>query len=532
MTDITDIKVLTADGEFELSGDARRLSALTLEDGALFEYIAETFNSATHDSNNKLLHTRMACVKRFGAVTRRKVDESSIRRIYEYHDLNKMPPDARAEVDNLPLEQSTGIFLDVIRRAIEEKAVDVHWVIRDNNAVVLFRIHGRIERMKEFTFNRDFATGLLGAIYGSSKDVTDGSFSPRNRSACSLVYRDPAVAIRWQTIPTGDSQGAEYDVVLRVTQQNQAAKERTPTLLDLGYLPDQASLLAAACNSPGGIIMSGMTGSGKTTALRSLMQIVRGTGNKKIYTVEDPIELKIYGATQISARGHNMAEIMQSLLRGDLDVAMVGEIRNGAVANAMETIVRSGHKMLTTIHAPSALAIVSRLSSTDIGIQRETLAEPNFISALVYQMLMPTLCPHCRIPATEQRGKIEHLAFHLFNNRRYALDESSLFLRNSDGCQHCRKGIGGMTICAEVIRPTHEMNSLLRDRKDTEALVAYRQLRHARFDDPGSVGKTAYEAAIYKASCGLIDPRDIDDLCGDMSLQDIHHSHYEAGDMA
>lgn len=525
-----DIKVLTAEGEFALSGDLRRLSALTLEDGVLFEYIADTFNNAIHDSNNRLLHIRMACVRKYGQVTRKRVSEDVIRRIYEFAK-GKEDQNTVDIVDNLPLEQSTKIFLDVIRRALDEKAVDVHWVVRRNGVAILFRIHGRIERIKEFSFDRDFATGLLGAIYSSSKDVTDGSFSPRNRSACSLYYNDPPVAIRWQTIPTGDSEGLEYDVVLRITPQNQEEK-RIPTLEELGYLPDQAALLTAACNSPGGIIMSGMTGSGKTTALRSLMNIIRGSGDKKIYTVEDPIELKIYGATQISARGHNVADILHALLRGDMDVVMVGEVRDSAVARAMETVVRSGHKMLTTIHAPSALAIISRLSSPDIGIQRETLAEPNFISVLVYQMLIPTLCSHCKIPVREQPEKIEPLAFHLFSEHRFGLNESSVFLRNENGCSHCRHGIGGMTVCAEVIRPTHEINCLLRDRKDSEALFAYRSLRNARFDEAGSIGKTAYEVAIYKVSQGIIDPWDVNDMFGDMSLQEIMRSHYEMGDMS
>lgn len=530
---MADISVLTASGDFELPEPMRRFCALTLEDGSLFEYVSETFNGATHDSNNRFLHARIACIKKYGNAVRRKIPESGIRRIYEHHektgavDGNKQL--SRVETDNLPLEQSTRIFLDVIRRAVEEKASDVHWVVRENSVTVLFRVFGRIECMGEFSFGRDFATGLLGAIYGSSKDVTDRSFSPRNRSSCSLHYDDPAVSIRWQTVPTGDSQGFDYDVVLRATRQDQSMQERILTLEELGYLPDQSRLLAASCNSPGGIIMSGITGSGKTTALRSLMQMARGNGDKKIYTVEDPIELKIFGATQVSARGHNMAEIMQSFLRADPDIIMVGEIRNREVANVMQTVLRSGHKMMTTIHAPSALGIVPRLASDEIGIHHETLMEPGFIAALAYQYLLPTLCQHCKLPAAEHRDKIGHLAFHLFEVHRYALDESGLFIRNEKGCSKCRKGISGMTICAEVIRPTYEIVKMLREKRDAEALHAYRLLRRAPFDSPVSEGKTSYEIAIYKASQGLIDPRDINDMCGEMMLQEVVKGHYESG---
>lgn len=524
---MAEITVLSAAGEYALPDELRRSCAFTLEDGALREYVTASFKS---DAANRYTHIKMALTRKHGAPAKSTIDDAGIRRIYDHHEkaaAKKEESKGLIEVDNLPLEQSLRIFLDVIKRAVEEGAVDVHWVVREHSTTILFRIHGRIEHSDEFTFSRDLATGLLGAIYGTSKDVTDRSFSPRNRSACTLRFFDPPVSIRWQTIPTGDAQGIEYDVVLRVTKQDISSQEKVATLDVLGYLPDQVELLGASCNSPGGIFMSGITGSGKTTALRSLMRMARGDGDKKIYTVEDPIELKIFGATQVSARGHNIAEIMHSFLRGDPDIVMVGEIRSREVAGVMQTVLRSGHKMMTTIHASSALAIVSRLASDEVGVHRETLVEPGFVSALVYQHLMPTLCPSCKLPVSEHMNRVERIARYLFDDHWYGLNPNGMFVRNHDGCDKCRRGISGMTICAEVVRPTYEMNKLLRDRKDAEALHEYRALRRSSFDNHSTLGKTAYEIAIYKASQGLIDPNDINDMCGAMSLQEIYKGLYE-----
>lgn len=521
---MSDLAVLSLSGEFQLPEELRRHCVIVVSDGVCIEHITALFKA---DAANRYVSVRRALIVKYGAIRRITSDERSIKQIYERSGTESPKQKAESlEMSKMPIEQSKREFLAVIKLAIEESAVDVHWIVRKKSTKILFRIHGQIEAIDEFNFSTEVATGLLGAIYGEAKDGTDPSYSPRNQSACSLQFHEPPVAIRWQTVPTGDSQGVEHDVVLRITKQDLSSIESVQTLLELGYLPDQNDLLEAACNSPGGVILSGVTGSGKTTALRSLMQMARGDGEKKIYTVEDPIELRIFGATQRNARGGNMGQILKAFLRADPDIIMVGEVRDREVANVMQDILRSGHKMMTTTHAPSALGIISRLTSDEIGVHRETIVEPGFIALLAYQFLMPTLC-ECKLPLLDNMERIEKFERYLLGEHGYALDPSKMSVRNHNGCPKCRKGINGMTICAETIRLNYEMIKLIRDRKDAEALQAYRQLRHSAFDQPSTIGKTAYEVAIYKASQGIIDPCDVNNLCGAMSLQEIVRGQYE-----
>lgn len=516
---ISNFTILSDSGEFSIPEELRRDCVfLSDENNSCFEYATEDFRA---DIGNKYLHVRRALIRKYQSVSRVKSTHKEIADFYDQNSIDLHKSNKSETEDKKPLENSRREFLSIITRAAKEGAVDIHFIVRKRTARVLFRIHGGIERFDEFNFSPNHITGLLGAMYGEAKDGSDNSFSPRLRSSCTLLFSNPPVSLRWQNTPTGDADGEEFDVTCRITKQDFSETDKIKSLSELGFLPDQVDLLSASVNTPGGIILSGITGSGKTTALRSLMQMTRGTGDKKIYTVEDPIELKIFGATQINARGNNMSSILKGLLRADPDVIMVGEVRDGEVANVMQDVLRSGHKMMTTVHAPSAFGIISRFASKELGIHRETLVEPGFIAALVYQYLMPTLCPHCKIPAKEQPERIAHIAPYLFSPNKFDLNIDNIFLTNSDkgnSCPHCRRGVSGMTICAEVIRLNYDIIRYIRDKKDAEALNAYRSLRSARFDESDTLGKTAYEIAIYKISQGLIDPNKVNDTIGAMSL--------------
>lgn len=509
--------------EFELHESIR--SAVVFcrhDDGTKYELKTSAFRP---DGGNKYLTVKLRFAKQ-SSVKSGVVDGSFISKLYKKSEASNNVNAARVREDSIPLEKARMEFINIINSAIAERSTDIHFIVREHGAKILFRVNGSIEPRNEFSFSPEYATGLLGAIYGETKDSTDPSFSPKARSACTIKYDNPPVSLRWQTVPLGDAHGTDFDVVLRVTKQDTSSLAAVVPLNKLGYLDWQVELLTAACNSRGGIFMAGETGSGKTTALRSLMAIVRGNGSTKIYSVEDPIELKIFGVSQINARGGSMGQIVKSLMRGDPDTVMVGEIRDAEVAEAMQDVIRSGHKALTSIHAPSAMGIIPRLSSKSLGIDRETIVEPGFVSCLVYQYLMPVMCDHCKIAVNDKPGSVEHIAEHLFGETRYALNRDNVFVKNDKGCEKCRKGISGMTICAETIRLTDEMAELIRDRRDTEALRQYRLQRTARFDSPDMTGKTAYESAIYKVSQGMIDPNDVNNMCGPMLLERIVRGTY------
>lgn len=516
--DFARMKIISGVGqEFELP-ESVRLQCLFCrdDDGKTYELITTSFKP---DVANAYVSQKMRFAKTNPTVIR-NFDPREISALYRLSNVGVSKP------GDMPIDRARSEFLDIVNYAIHEGANDVHFVVRSGAAKVMIRVHGKIE-VTSFSLTRDKATGLLAAMYGEAKDSSDTNFSTRSRSACTLKFNEPPVSLRWQTQPTGDAAGEEFDVVFRATKQDTQDASKVASLSVLGYTEDQVALLSNCCNSKGGIIMSGVTGSGKTTALRSLMEIVRGEGATKIYTVEDPVELKIFGATQINVRGGKMDEVIRSLMRSDPDTIMVGEIRGREVADAMQDVIRSGHKMLTTIHAPSGIGIISRLCSDSIGVDRDTIAEPGFISALVYQYLMPVMCPNCKIPVMSAKDRIsEEVAYHLFGESRYNLDPETVYVTNHDGCPSCRKGVSGMTICAEVIRPDDNVLELLRERRDSEALKAYRMTRTHDFRSSNMTGKTSYEAAIYKVSAGMIDPNEVNAMCGSISLEKIERVAY------
>jgi len=428
-----------------------------------------------------------------------------------------------------PIEEAKAIFREIIATAIKEKVSDVHFIVRKDSAIVLFRIWGEITKSKQY--EPKSLAGVLSAVYNKMHDArsnSDASFSAIMPSYCTVSLPELAIKLRWQTVPLGYDDN--FDVVCRLISKNNGK----PMSLDqLGYLPSQAQLLEMAARTPkGGIFVAGVTGSGKSKTLQSLMWIVAQDGTKKNYTVEDPIEYPMFGVSQTmvqrneSTDGNPFAKAMKTFMRADPDTIMAGEIRDTDSAQVAEDIVRSGHHLLTTIHAASAMAIIGRLASRDIGMSRDTLAEPDFLSALVYQHLVPVLCKHCKVPFYEldETRNDERLAAHLFGENRYALDPGSVYVRSKDGCPHCVKGVSGLTVCAEVITPgkDYEMLRAFKEARIADALMTYRSRRHARFDEPDCDGKLAHEVGLYKVSQGILDPRDVQSLFGDFGLMDIY----------
>jgi type II secretory ATPase GspE/PulE/Tfp pilus assembly ATPase PilB-like protein len=200
------------------------------------------------------------------------------------------------------------------------------------------------------------------------------------------------------------------------------------------------------------------------------------------------------------------SEAMRVLMRADPDTIMVGEIRDKDTAEVFAPAVQSGHRVLTTVHAASAIGIIDRLSSAPILMPRSVLAGKRFISALVYQSLLPTLCPRCSLSATTIMPA-ERL--HLME-KKFQVSVDRVQVVNERGCSHCHGGRYGQTVAAEIILPDSETLRLFRDGLDVEAERRWRQTRSSGFDDSDMTGKTAFEHGLYKCLQGRIDPRDLE----------------------
>lgn len=422
----------------------------------------------------------------------------------------------RRDRDDGETALSIKLFTETLEKAAARKVTDVHWAIRDEvrTAAILFRIDGVIR----FSNRMPSANALdaIGAAYtklAEESSRSDPAFNRKTMQSCSipLVLQGRHYKLRFQSIPVNGG----LDVICRLLQTSSMNDQKAPSLEALGYSETQCRQLDfAARKTVGVIVVAGVTGSGKSTTLKTLMTLSPTRHLRKSYSIEDPVEYKMFGVSQISVRRRAVGNddsgftaAMRVVLRADPDIIMVGEVRDNESCSLMKTAVQSGHQVMTTVHASSAIDIVQRLTSSELGLPRETLGSRNFLSALVYQRLVPQLCPKCKVPMLEAReDQVPSDTLHLLRHK-FGLDPATMFVTNENGCEHCEKlGSKGVTVVAEIITPTAELLKLLREGRDVEAEELWRQSRRARFDEPDCTGKTAFEHGLYKAHLGLVDP--------------------------
>jgi type II secretory ATPase GspE/PulE/Tfp pilus assembly ATPase PilB-like protein len=204
---------------------------------------------------------------------------------------------------------------------------------------------------------------------------------------------------------------------------------------------------------------------------------------------------------------------MMAFLRMDPDVGMFGEIRDRISGQMAHAAIQTGHKLLTTVHATSALGIVSRLTSQHIGLLREDVCNAEFLSLLVYQVLMPKNCEHCKVPALSALPVATLVEYEKY----FGLDVAQLRCASDMGCPHCQvpgieaanhdhSGVKGVKVCAEVLPLDNSLLGLLHQGNDFAARNHWLGLRQAAFDQEDMLGKEAWGHALFDMSQGRIDP--------------------------
>ena len=412
-------------------------------------------------------------------------------------------------------------FKRVIGELIDIGTSDVHIEVRNEVAAVKVRLHGVMRHYKSYP--REMMVDALGAAYtvlAEELSRTDAAFNQRLAQAAMipLAHQGKSFALRYQSHPTVGG----LDAVLRILHLTQSSEPRS--LERLGYLPDQCEQLKLSIASAwGGVFIAGITGSGKTTTLNTMLDMLVRTGGRKIVSIEDPVEYVVKGVSHLSIqRSQSDTEsnnpfmgAMRAFLRLDPDVGMFGEIRDRISGEIAQSAIETGHKIFTTVHATSALGIVGRLSSRMIGIDRSTVCSPEFISALVYQVLMPRNCLACRRPAIEVMTAADLMEF----ERVFQIDPATFHCASDEGCRECRingmeqqaekgarLGVAGMTVAAEVVTPDLHLLQLMAEGHDFEARRYRMSKRQAAFDQPNMTGKDAWGHALYGVSQGQIDP--------------------------
>ena len=273
----------------------------------------------------------------------------------------------------------------IILEAAEDGASDIHFEAQDDCLLVRYRIDGVLRDVQRIP--KSFASGVTTRLKVLAKmDIAerrkpqDGRISLRAASAGRLLD------IRLATLPTVAGETA----VMRLLDKSKQA----PTLEALGLSEEMRATFASLIARPtGAILVTGPTGSGKSTTLyAALTQINRPEIN--VITVEDPVEYRLVGVNQMQINeraGLTFANALRSILRSDPDVVMVGEVRDGETAKMAIEAALTGHLVLSTLHTNDAPSTLTRLN--EMGV--EPFLTSSAVSAVLAQRLARKLCPHC-----------------------------------------------------------------------------------------------------------------------------------------
>lgn len=418
-------------------------------------------------------------------------------------------------------------FCDIVTWGVRHDASDVHLNVHHRRAEseIRFTIGGRYVTPARF---RHMPTATLMEMLAVAwMDVRGGNgavFDPRleQQGQLHIDVDGRPVMLRWASLATDSGPS----VCLRLLRLD--AQPQDLSLASLGYLDSQIEMLDRACMSDGGaIVLAGVVGSGKSTTIATLIRAL--PDSRKVITLEDPVEYLIDNALQNSVARHlDGSSItvfdakLRTVKRSAMNDLLIGEIRDAETGRAFMDLAGSGVNLYTTTHAASALMIPERLASDFIGISRDFLATPGVLKLLVFQALLPRLCRYCSLPLEHLHSGPDGQAWQQWTSRftvLYGLDAAGLRIRDPQGCSHCASeelphlnGTRGRTVVAEMIEPSCD-DAFLRCVRQRDNLALRRHLRARRvapFDSADMEGKSAMECAVYKASIGEIDPRDIE----------------------
>jgi type II secretory ATPase GspE/PulE/Tfp pilus assembly ATPase PilB-like protein len=342
-----------------------------------------------------------------------------------------------------------------------------------------------------------------------------------------LQVGNTVVGMRFQTII--GVQGPK--IIIRLYDANQTAIP----LDQLGYSDSQIELLVeAGMKEKGLVLFCGVTGSGKTVAQKTFIETHPSNGVGAIYSLEDPIELPLEGVHQIpfqrdladpeaSSREFNLH--VSSIVRADLDGVLIGEIRDAASAAAAMQFQSTGHFVVSTLHANKLSGVARRLTEEKSwGLTRAEITGPEVLNLMIYQGLVPRLCPKCKISGTEteahkdvavrKRAKKVDPAKEIsatldILSRNFGLSADRFYFRRAGGCPHCKgRGTRGRTSVAEMFMPDETWLQLTSVGDDIGAHKHYRSFSDGDIESPDMTGKTILEHTLYKAALGIVDPRE------------------------
>ncbi len=281
----------------------------------------------------------------------------------------------------------------IVFNAIQRRASDIHVETRENEVIVKYRVDGVLYQAMEPIDKRYHSTIISRIKVMSELDIAEKRIPQDGRFKLRLKGR--TIDFRVSIMPTVHGE----DCVIRILDKESANKEfRTLNLDVVGFDEDTKRKLRKFIREPYGMVLvTGPTGSGKTTTLYACLSEIVSVEDK-IITIEDPVEYQLPGVAQIPVnekKGLTFARGLRSILRHDPDKIMVGEIRDEETAAIAVQSALTGHLVFTTVHANNVVDVLGRFLNMNVDLY-------NFVSALncvLAQRLVRRICPHCRRPS-------------------------------------------------------------------------------------------------------------------------------------
>ena len=336
------------------------------------------------------------------------------------------------------------LLSSMFEQALRKRASDIHIEPQERNLRIRFRIDGLLHVQTEADGKIAGAVALRLKLM-SGLDISEKRLPQDGRFHVKL--KNSAVDVRISTLPTQHGES----VVMRLLNQSAGMLQ----LDNLGLPPNLAAALARTLARPNGmVVVTGPTGSGKTTTLYAALNALNSS-ERKIITVEDPIEYRLPGLNQVQVMEKidlSFARVLRSALRQDPDVILIGEMRDQNTAEIGLRAALTGHLVLSTLHTNDALSTPLRL--VDMGVPRYMVALS--LHLVLAQRLVRTVCGHCTVA---QDPDVHHLAW-LQHTLGDELDDvlATRPWRHGRGCSECNDtGYQGRTGVYEFIEMTHEL---------------------------------------------------------------------------
>ena len=388
------------------------------------------------------------CYEKYYGVGAETIDELAQDEAEDADDLELMFGDEK-EIAEGDQEASIIKFVNqVIWQAYKSRATDIHFEPHEDELQIRHRIDGILHLMPLPPQLKQLQAALISRIkVMSGMNIAEKRMPQDGR--INVRIKGEEIDIRVSTVPTvyGES------VSLRLLTRDSVLKG----LDTLGMTPEIEAPISEIIRKPHGIVLvTGPTGSGKSTSLYAFLNSINSI-DKRIMTVEDPVEYEMKGINQVSVKtdiGRTFAHILRHFLRQDPDVIMVGEIRDGDTAEIAIQAANTGHLVFSTLHTNDAPSAFTRL--IDMGTEPFLVADA--IEAVMAQRLVRTICPECKTEQTVQPEYLLSVDFppaHISNAR---------FLHGT-GCDACgERGYQGRTGIYELLKISEAIQQLVIDR--------------------------------------------------------------------